>query len=200
MNITTIVPPEYEPVTLADCWAHLRLTPSGSPLSHPDDDMLERHITTAREEVEAITHRALVRQKVRLSVPNFCRLFLQRPPLISVESVQYYDTANVLQTMALDQYYVTDDLVPELCVVNNAWPGTYQRRDAVRVTYWVGYPGDSSPDTERDEQLANVPKRCKDATLVGVELLHASLTPEKRTNLEKFRASMLAGLTVPVVA
>ena len=201
MNLTVITPPAYEPVALADAWAHLRLTASGSPLEHPDDDMLTRYIATARREVEHITGRSLVRQRVRLSASGFSRLVLLRPPLISVESVQYYDTARVLQTMAASDWYTTDDLVPELCIIDTAaWPVTSARQDAVRVTYWTGYAGDSSPDTEREEQIANVPKEAIDGILMGLSLLYEAMTPEQRENMERARKAVLDGITLRVLA
>ena len=48
MKITVLQPPPFEPVTLAEVHKHLRLDLDGSPASHPDDDMLQRLIATAR--------------------------------------------------------------------------------------------------------------------------------------------------------
>lgn len=196
MNLTILTQPAYEPVGLADVYLHLRLDPDDDTQTHPDDDMLTRHIATARREVERITKRALVRQQLRLTAASFCNLQLLRPPLISVESVRYYDTGNTLRTLSADSWFVTDDLVPGLEVVNNAWPITYVRRDAVQVTYWAGYPADGSPGDTREALIGNVPSEVKDAILIGVELLYDQLSPDQRDRLERARASLLEGLKV----
>ncbi len=201
MNLTLIKPPDYEPVSLQDCYEHLRLTPTGSPLEHPDDAMLRRHIATARRDVERITHRALVRQKLRLSAPWFCNLGLLRPPLIEVDSVQYYDSTNALQSLGAASWYLTDSLIPQVQLVLGAQPGVYARPDAVRVTYWAGYPANNSPaDTDRDAQIANVPSEARDAILLGVELLYNPMSPEQRKAIMDARDALLSDLKVYGVA
>lgn len=215
MNLTLLTPPAFEPVSLDQVYGHLRLTPSGSPAAHPDDAMLTRHIATARREVERITHRALVRQQLRLSAWGFYggdvrrigfwtvppSLPLLRPPLISVVSVQYHDEGNVLQTVATQDWYVTDDMVAQLRLVDSVSPVVRTRGDAVRVTYWAGYPANGSPaGTSRADLIANVPSECIDAILLGVELLYNPLSPEQRTALENAREALLSGLKVYGVA
>lgn len=195
MNITTIQAPPFEPVTLTEVYLHLRLDPEGSPATHPDDAMLTRHIKTARAEVETITRRSLIQQIVRLSQAGFCQrsgIELPRPPLISVERVQYYDSDNALQTVVEADYFVTDDSPPRLRFVT-AWaaPSIYVRQDAVRVEYVTGYSPDGSPATTQEEYAGNVPSVFKDAILLGVELLYADLTPEQRAATERARESLL---------
>lgn len=194
MNVTTITEPEYEPVALQDVYKALRIEPSGILQEHPDDDQLERHIKAARREVEKLTGRALVRQRVRLTTADFCGLHLLRPPLIFVESVSYYDATNQLQTLDSDAWYVTDDLMPELRLEDGAYPSLKNRPDAVRVEYWVGYPIDGSPGDTRADFIANVPPEACEAILLGVQLLYDALTPEQRRDLERARESLLSGL------
>lgn len=200
MNLTTIIAPEFEPVTLEQVYGDLRLTPTGSPLEHPDDVDLLLHIASARKEVERITHRALVRQQLRLSTSDFARVFLLRPPLIGVSSVKYFDLSNTLVTLGADSWYVTDDLVPQLRLADNVVISTYDRRDAVRVEYWAGYPVNGSPGDGRDDLVANVPENARTAVLIGVRLLYEELTAEKRDRLEKYRTTLLQDLTIYGVA
>lgn len=201
MNLTTLEGPAFEPVTLAEVYQHLHLDPDGSPAEHPDDAILVTHIATARAEVERITHRSLVRQKLRLSTDGFHRLFLLRPPLIEVTSVAYYDCGHVLQQLATHLWYVTDDLLPQIVLKPAASPVLSGRRDSVRVEYWAGYPADGSPaGTERADLIANVPIGAKAAVLIGVQLLYDELSPEKREKLELARDALLSGLKILSVA
>lgn len=201
MNVTVLTQPAFEPVALQDLYEAMRLDPSGSPLEHPDDDYLTRLITTARRWVEGITRRSLVRQKLRISAANFCRLKLLRPPLISVESVQYYDTSNTLQTVSTSDWYTTDDAIPELRLKQEAIvPVTYVRQDAVRVTYWAGYPVDGSPGTTRAEQIANVPKEAIDAIILGVQVLYDDMAPDERDRLVRAQKAILEPLAFPLLA
>ncbi len=179
MNLTTITEPPFEPVTLEEVYLTLRLDPVGSPPTHPLDAELSRQITTARLDVEAQTRRALIEQTVRLSVASFTAfdpdvnmIRLQRPPLIGVESVQYYDSANALQTVDTADYYITDSQVPEVRFVSGfSEPTLYDRPDAVRVTYTVGYIGIGSPPGTQEDYADAVPKALKEAVLIGVQMM-----------------------------
>jgi hypothetical protein len=214
MNITVVTPPPFEPVTLAEVYAHLRLDPEGSPATHDDDAMLQRQIATARAYVEQATRRALVLQTLRLSASGFAvpdndqpsrnyawcvppaagtvRIPLHRPPLVAVDSVAYYDADNALQTVSADSYYTTDDLVPELrFVASFAVPTVYTRPDALRVTYRAGYEADGSPPETQEDYAANVPQGLKDAILIGVQMLYDSVTPADLERMERMREAIL---------
>lgn len=209
MNLTVIVPPPFEPVTLAEVYAQLRLDPditsSPAEISHPDDMMLRSQIQAAREFVEVATRRALVTQTFRLSVgvkPNFfgwrsaggClseRIFLRRPPLQRVIQVSYFDTDNALQTVDPFDYYVTDDQVPELRFVAGAPTfSMFNRPDALRVEYVAGYAPAGSPPTTQEEFTASVPETLKQAVLIGVQLAYDNLSPEDRSAMENMREVM----------
>lgn len=193
MNLTILTPPQFEPVSLGEVYESLRIdeAPGEDQQAH-----LERLITTARREVEHLTQRSLVRQQLRLSTGSFNGLSLLRPPTISVELVQYYDAGNVLQTVDPENWYLTDDLVPQIELAGGMNFSTYNRRDAVRVTYWAGYPVDGSPGTNWEEVIANVPSEAKDAILIGVQLLYEAMDPTDRDRLERARAALINGLKV----
>jgi len=211
MNLTVTVPPPFEPVTLRDVYDHLRLDADGSPLAHPDDSMLTRHIQTAREQVELMTRRALVRQTLRLSMRSLpdtndalqymstqqrmravARVELTRPPLASVQSVSYYAQSGVLTTIAPSAYYVTDTQVPELRFVDG-YPGlsVQDRPDAIRIEYVAGYAPEGSPPQTQADYAANVPRSLKDAILLGVQMLYDSLTPQEYERLERLREALV---------
>lgn len=212
MNITTITPPPFEPVTLAQVYQHLRLSPDheGSPgeETHPDDLMLTRHITTAREQVEKMTRRSLVQQTLRLSMPGFPTsvrgafpasrtqapevIRLYRPPVLRVESVSYFDADNALALVDAASYYVTDEEVPELRFNSGfAAPAVYERPDAVRVLYVTGFTPIGSPPESQADFIANVPSTLRDAILVGVQLLQDDMTPADAEAARKMQELMV---------
>lgn len=208
MNLIVLTEPPVEPVSLEELYSLLRLDPEGSPPEHPDDDMLRSQIVSARQRIEAATRRALVQQTVRLVLPRFpfSRVFfgdsiagyasdedcfepreawfeLPKPPLIAIEAIRYYDSANALQTLDASTYFHTDTLVPQVhCSAGNAWPMTYPRDDAVRVDYVVGYTPNGSPP---DDYVANIPASLKNAVKLEVQLQYDELAPDKRSDIEK---------------
>ena len=206
MNITVIEQPPFEPVSLADVYSHLRLDPEGSPLSHPDDAMLLRHIETARKMVELMTRRSFVRQKVRLSVASFPtggqagRIRLRRPPVISVAAVRYYDGSNVLQDLPASDYYVTDEQIPELRLATSASaPSAYDRPDALRVEYYAGYAPEGSPPSSREDYIVNVPPPLRDAILLTVQLLYDSMSDKDAEKIQLMRESLVQPFRIQLI-
>lgn len=206
MNITVVTAPPFYPVSVQSVYEHLRWdTESGSPTDYPLQLLIERNIATATDWVEQYTRRALIEQTLRLSLPRFCNgeseraryIELFRPPLINVLSVQYYNESNVLTTVDPDDYFITDDLVPRLVFVDT-WdePQTYNRDDAVRVTYQVGYEPTESPPTTEDDYSANVPKGIKDAILLKVQLLADRFDKDERADYERAISSLLSSYTI----
>ncbi len=199
MNVIVVTEPPVEPVTLAEALAHLRLDAFGSPPEHPDDAMILRHIATARAEVERITGRALVQQTLRMAAPEFpCGgdyVELRRPPYISLMSVEYYDSLNVLNTLASSNYYINDssDVVARLEFIDGFNVSTYARSDAVRISWIAGYEPVGSPP---DDYTVNIPPAIKDAILLGVQLLYVQFKPDDREAIERTRAALLAGFGV----
>lgn len=170
MNVTVVVPPPFEPLTMAQAYAHLRLDPEGSPLAHPEDALVLEAIAAAREHVEGLLNRTLMQCTLRLSAGGFPghwdpaarrnipALRLYRPPVLRVSAVQYFDASNVLQTVDAASYYLTDQQVPELRFVTgfNA-PAVYDRPDALRVDYVAGYTPEGSPPATQADYVANLP-------------------------------------------
>lgn len=200
MNITTIIPPTVYPVTLEQARAHLRIDAFGSPLEHPDDGLITDHIRAATLQAEGDTHRAFIRQTVRLYAPGFGPIALLRPPLVDLVDVRYYDGANALQVVDPADYYVTNDRVAQLRFVTGfGAPTVYGRGDAVRIDYRAGYAPTASPDDE--EALREVvPQDVKSAILLGVQQLYESLTPDAWNSIERARKALLWQYVIPVIA
>jgi uncharacterized phiE125 gp8 family phage protein len=216
MNVITLVEPTVEPVTLAQIYAQLRLTPAGSPLVHPDDDMLLSQRLAARIDCENRTLRSFVKRKLRLVVGSredhwpwpqwhwrrgWCgpaSIELPRPPLIEVLAVRYYDGSNVLQLVDPASYFVTDDEPARLQFVDSFnLSGVSARPDALRIDYWAGYAPLGSPE---DDFTTSVPEPIKQAILIGVELQHEAMMPADREALERTQTYLLQPYVVRFVA
>lgn len=111
-------------------------------------DYVTSLITAATEAAERDTRRALMPQTLEMVLSGFPasgRIVLERPPLIEVTSVSYYDAAGDVQQLAVSPSDF--DTVPsgfvgkaEIRPLEGAsWPSTSVRGDAVTVTYEAGY-------------------------------------------------------------
>jgi uncharacterized phiE125 gp8 family phage protein len=76
-------------------------------------------------------------------------------PVQAVSSVTYFDGTNASQTLSTDVYGVYTDATGTYLAEkpDQQWPTTYTRRDAVTVTFTVGF-GDDSSDIPEDLRLA----------------------------------------------
>jgi uncharacterized phiE125 gp8 family phage protein len=135
--VRTVAPVEL-PLSLADAKAHLRVDHSD------EDELISGLIDAATAHIDGysgILGRALITQTWAVEFPTFSsRLDLPLGPLQSA-IIQYYDSTNVLQTLATSVYAVlTDGLGPYVSLkYNQQWPQTYTRDDAVKVTWVAGY-------------------------------------------------------------
>ena len=152
--VTTVTGPASEPVTLAE------LKDQGSlPQSVTiDDAMFTAMVKAARQTVESRSGRALVNQTVDLTLGSFppgdARLPLPRPPLSSITSIGYYDSAGSTQTMASSDYQTFTPSRGQGWIRpadGATWPGTDIRDNAVVVRYVAGYgsTGSNVPETLR---------------------------------------------------
>lgn len=156
--IVQLVGPACEPVSVQEAknWLHVD--------ADDEDALILGLIAAARQHAEVFTQRALITQTFELSLDAFpvnCRahlarypetraclaanylreIVLPRPPAVSVQTVKYYDTAGVLQTLSSAQYYVDVRNEPGRIVLNPDydWPETQTRPNAVIIAYTAGY-------------------------------------------------------------
>jgi hypothetical protein len=220
MNIVVVTPPPFEPITVAAAYQQLRWdaeTDDDSPpnVTYPLQSLIEGHIVTAREYAEKVTRRALIQQTLRITLNGFPSsrvrfggrwdegdfyyrpgtIELKRPPFISLVSVQYLDSNEVLQTLASSHYYVDSEsnLVPVL-VFRDTFDvslATTERQDSVRITYLAGYPPEGSPYQTQEEYAFNVPQGIKDAMLLHVQSLADRFDPDERETIERARDALL---------
>lgn len=133
------VAPETTPVSLTEAKAHLRVD------FDDDDTLIASLIDAATAHVDGWTGvlgRALVTQTWRQDFSRFALcLHLPLAPASSLTSITYYDAENVQQTLSADIYQLlTDARGPFVSLKpDQIWPGSYDREDAVSVTYVAGY-------------------------------------------------------------
>lgn len=135
----TTTPAEF--LSLAELKQHLRI-------DHAYEDAtvdLYRFVAMqALDGRDGYLNRAVCTQTWQWELPEFPygrELHFPLPPLQSVTSIQYYDADNALQTFDAANYLVHSSahvgyvkLIPSA-----AWPATYERDNAVKVTFVAGY-------------------------------------------------------------
>lgn len=125
-----------EPVTASEVKTLLPLT--GTDF----DTRIALLIPSMRLLAEQITGRALAVSTWQLKLDEFPHneIRLLWPPLVSVQSITYVDTAGATITLAGAAYYV--DLHSEpgwvLPAANTDWPATHDSANAVTVSYTAG--------------------------------------------------------------
>src|ERR1043165_9106345 len=95
-NLRLTDAPSVEPITLEEARDHLRLVASGSPATHPDDDMIEAFITAARQHIDGKDGwlgRCLITQTWELVLDTFPDGEIRLPlsPVQEVVSIKYDD-------------------------------------------------------------------------------------------------------------
>lgn len=115
------------------------------------DTALDAHITRWIKgitlEAEHQISRSLVAQGWRLTLDAFpSAIRLDRPPILAVASISYYDSTNVLRVLSQSDYTVDLASTPGYVVPapGKAWPGTFDRINAVSIEYTAGYGVDDS--------------------------------------------------------
>jgi len=187
MQVIVTTAPVNEPVSLEEIYDHLRLDAEGSPFEHPLDALLTSQLVPARALVEQHTRRSLMPQTLLLTQAWLTPVIaLPRPPIASVTSVKYYDAANVLQTIATDQYFLVSSLMPQLQFVEGfAIPQVYKREDTVQVAYQTGYAS-----------AGLVPQGIKNAIKLHVQLLYDELAVDEQAASIRAIESILASYRV----
>lgn len=131
-----------DPISIGDARAHLRVDGSD------EDILITSHVQAATAWVENYTRRALVTQTWELWMDAFPAdgiIEMPAPPLRTVASVKYYDSAGVLQTLSASTYVVTAPAGPQAergsirLVAGASWPTTQDRPNTVVVRFDAGY-------------------------------------------------------------
>ena len=147
MTYRVTVQPENEPLTLEEARAHLRVTPFGSPLAHPDDEYIEGLITAARQFCESYLERALPAQTIQFPLDEFAgKIVVPVQPVREISEITYIDTSGVQQTLATSVYEFDAFRGEIVLKYGQSWPATRSQVNAVLITAEVGYTDGQSPD------------------------------------------------------
>lgn len=154
MSLTVITPNTNLMIELSEMKAHLFL------VEGDDDSELINKINEVRNLAESFTHRLLLTTTAEYSLDAFPvnsrEIWLPAPPLQSVTSVEYYDTAGALQEMTLSDFFVDTRSQPGRLVLkpNKSFPATEEGRpNAVIITFVAGY-GNTSTSLPADLKSA----------------------------------------------
>lgn len=155
--------PTASPVTVDRIKESRRIT------SRSEDVLLETYRDVAVNSIEEFTRRQLVAARYRLTLEGFPKgvwgglqsqfgrndnaIELRRCPLIGVNSIKYYDSDGVQQTLATSEYDVFNTYEPALIRPSwgNAWPVARHRQDAVLIEFTAGYMVPVTLNTTDDE-------------------------------------------------
>jgi len=145
------VAPSIEPISLSEAKSHLRV-------DHDDENSyITVLIQAARETVEKHTNRSLITQTRVMKMDYFpleSQIYLLNGPVQTGVTVQYYNASGVL-TSFTDFWEDVDSDIARI-VPEDYWPETYDKPNAVVITYDAGY-GDAS---------TNVPAPLRQAMLL----------------------------------
>lgn len=143
--------PIVEPVSLAEFKAHARID------HNHEDSKIAKYLTAARRMVESDTRRAFCTQTWTLRLDYLpAYMVLDVCPVQSITSITYYDANNAQQTLAASVY--ESDIYSEPPIIRPAfgqtWPTTYDRLNAVTVTYVAGYLAVSAVPEEAKQAIS----------------------------------------------
>ena len=187
--MTQVTPPDGDIVELTEVKKYLHVD------TFEDDDNIRILRDAAQEYIDGrdgILGRAIRQQSWRLDAPCFpstryytpyandqywlplvygsAPIRLPLPPTVSVDSVEYVDTAGTLQTWASSNYDVIEgghfgDIIKP--VSGTVWPSTrIDTPNAVQITFTAGYDTAASPNTD------NVPASIRMAIMILIKAFY----------------------------
>lgn len=145
--LTQTAAPATPIVSTTEAKAHLRVDASD------EDTLIDALVQAATDHLDAdngILGRALISQTWAYSLPDTPDgewLSLPLPRVQSIASITYYDKDNAQQTFAAESYRLaaTDQDATVQLAATASWPVTYDRADAMTVSFVTGY-GDAASD------------------------------------------------------
>lgn len=147
MRLTKVTDPTTLPVSLSDVKDHLRV--EQDEIDYDND--LNELIYAASSYVIDETHNTIINTQFTAKWDCFPGDVLKIPgwPIVSIDSIQYTDTAGATQTLSASLYRTELVQCPATIrpAINEDWPDTLADAiDAVTVTFTAGY-GAAATDT-----------------------------------------------------
>jgi uncharacterized phiE125 gp8 family phage protein len=160
--LVRLVAPTTTPLSLTEVKAHLRVDGTDQ------DSVIQMYLDAATQYADGewgYLGRALVTQTWRLTIDTFpcAEIKIPLPPLQSITSVGYFDSAGDFQTLVEDtDYFVDDQSEPAWITPMTTWPTTLDAINSVRIEFVAGYAGTSSPPSLTE----NIPAAIKQGMLL----------------------------------
>lgn len=174
-TIRTSAAPATNAVSAAEAKSQCRV-------DHSDDDTyIGRLIVAAQQMVEAYICRKLIQGTYIMELDDFPAggIYLPYSPVVSVDSIKYYDADNTQQTWSSANYYY--NIYEEPCFIeylDGDYPDVYEdRRTPVEVTFKTGY---TSPNA--------VPEALKQAILMLVADMYEQRLDQPRERFTTWKA------------
>lgn len=106
-----------------------------------EDSYLMDLLADAHAYVAEMADLTLLPTELQMTLPRFprwarCPVNLPRPPLVSVDSIEYFDCDGRLQT--LDGFRAATQTFSAVFPAAAGWPQTQRAKDAVRIKYTAG--------------------------------------------------------------
>jgi uncharacterized phiE125 gp8 family phage protein len=149
VGIRIVTPPTVAPIDVLGL-ASLKQHVNEAADVTDNDALIATYCQVAWDYCERYSWRTLLTKQLCLSLRgwfvNFGESYrfkcstipLPRPQVVSIESVEYYDEDNTLQTLATDDWAFDGNCdVVEIEIYN--CPSLYDRPDAVHINYTAGY-------------------------------------------------------------
>lgn len=136
MNYRLVTGPATEPLTYAEAKAYLRLNDDS------EQSLVTSLISAARGIVEGQTWRPLISQvwaaQLDFSEVNSSVIRINKAPVISIDTVTYYDSNNALQTLSASNWESDIYGSPARFRLKTI-PICYERMNTLQVNFTAGY-------------------------------------------------------------
>ena len=143
-------------LSTAEVRAHLR------QIDASEAGLIDGYLQASQNDIEIQCERAITLAKYRLTLPRFPRgsvsrvgrqpfesddmihytdgsaILLQMCPVVAIDSIAYYDSDNAAQTYSTFNLFTDDQPGLVRQQLEQYWPETYLRADAVTITFWAG--------------------------------------------------------------
>lgn len=165
----------------------LRIGPTESPVllrelkdsaridGEDEDDLIDGLIASAAKTVEEMCGRSLMPQTWDLKLYGVTgdeKVRLKSAPVSSISAISYQDETDTTQTMDTANFYLfaDDDRAYVQPKAGTSWPTTFDRPDALTISYVAGYASrDAVPEELKQAVILLATHWYEHRTLVGHE-------------------------------
>lgn len=135
MRFSLVTGPSTEPIIASELQTHANII--------GEDSYLESLIVAARKQMERYLNRALITQSWKVFYDCWSyEMQIPFPPLISVSTVKYYNSAGTLTTLASSNYWVVNTQDPGMVIRRHdvSYPELQDGKpDAIEIAFTAGY-------------------------------------------------------------